>query len=328
MTDILNQDEIDALLGGGSDPSAGAEAAERVNSGEPQSFDFTSFQKIIRGKIPALDVINDSFARNYQRSLSMLLSTTVNVTPSDVRSMRMSEYQQDLMQPTGLNVVKISPFNSGSMLIVVEAGLSFGILNMYFGGEPDYHYKIEGRDFHPIEKDFMKELLSSIFTDYKEAWSPIWDIDLSLVFAATNPKYDTSTSPNELVYVSKIDISFEGGSGAIHFCIPFKILAPFIDELEERLKSFQGGVGSSWKPVLAGELIDTLVDVDMQVGKARMKVSDLKKLEVGGTIPINQFNKAVVLANGHPLFVGDYCISPKNMKSLKIQGAVKHPSKR
>ncbi|MDP2564331.1 flagellar motor switch protein FliM [Pseudoalteromonas marina] len=327
MTDILNQDEIDFLLNGGSD-SSGGDDANNPKDGEPQEFDYSSFQKIIRGKIPALDVINDTFARNYQRSLSMLLSTTVNVTPSDVRSMRMSEYQQDLMQPTGLNVVKISPFNSGSMLIVVEAGLSFGVLNMYFGGEPTYHYKIEGRDFHPIEKDFMKDHLASIFTDYKEAWSPIWDIDLSLVFAATNPKYDTSTSPNELVYVSKIDISFEGGSGAIHFCIPFKILAPFIDELEERLKSFQGGVGSSWKPVLAGELLDTLVDVDMQVAKAKMKVSDLKALQVGGVIPINQFSQAVVTANGHPLFIGDYCVSPKNLKSLKIKGALKHPSRR
>lgn len=327
MTDFLNQDEIDALLGGDS-PAQNEVENEKLSSGEPVDFDFSAFQKIIRGKIPALDVINDSFARNYQRSLSMLLSTAVNVTPSDVRSMRMSEYQEDLMQPTGLNVVKISPFNSGSMIIVVEAGLSFSILNLYFGGDPKYHYKIEGRDFHPVEKDFMKDLLSNIFIDYKQAWSPIWDIDLSLVFAATNPKYDTSTSPNELVYVSKIDISFEGGSGAIHFCIPFRILAPFIDELEERLKSFQGGVGSSWKPVLAGELIDTLVDVDMQVGSARMKVSDLKQLVAGGFLPINQFDKSVVLANGHPLFVGEYCISERNKKALKIEGALKHPSKR
>jgi len=323
MSNYLEQNDIDEILGN-STPN---DELEQDTSGV-REFDFSTQQKIIRGKIPALDVVNDAFARFYQRSLSLYLGTAVSVAPSDVKQMRMSEYQDILKQPTSLNVVKITPFTSGPMIVVLESKLCFSILNVFHGGSSDFHYRIEGRDFHPIEKEYIRGLFDAVSNDYIKAWQPIADIDLELVHTATNPKMDTSTSPNEAVYVSQMDISFEGGSGAIHFCIPLRILSPFVDELEEKVKAFQGGIGSNWKSTIAGELVDSKVTACLTVGEASVPLSEFTSMEIGDTFPITKFNKAVLSVDGHPLAIGMMGASESNNKSIRIEGAVKHPGKR
>jgi len=321
MSEYLEQDEIDRILGGGEEDDS---SAEPVAKGVTK-FDLGAQQKIIRGKIPALDIVNDMFARNYQRWLSGYLNSSVSITPSDVKAMKMQEYLSELLQPTSLNIIKLSPFDGGSITVVIEAPLIYSSLNMHYGGKPDYHFKVEGQDFHPIEKDYIGNMLLGIFNEYIEAWRPIEKVGMELLYSDTNPRYETSISPNETVYVSKMEVSFDGGGGSIHFCIPFPVLGPHLDDLEEKVKTFQGGVGVSWKSVLAGEMVEAKVNVDLKLGQTKMLYGDFKKAEVGDFIPLTLFDKAVLIANEHPVFVGDFCTSKNGNKSIKVTGALKHP---
>ncbi|MFD3303804.1 flagellar motor switch protein FliM [Alteromonas macleodii] len=323
MSDFLDQSEIDKILNGGEGDEEFVD--QSLSAGEPQKFDLGAQQKIIRGKIPALDIVNDMFARNYQRWMSGFLNSSVSVSPSDVKTMKMQEYLSELLQPTSLNIVKLNPFEGGSITVVVEAPLVYSSLNVYYGGESDYHYKIEGKDFHPIEKDYISNLLMGVFSEYKNAWRPLERVDMELLYSDTNPRYETSISPNETVYVSKMEVSFDGGGGFIHFCIPFPVLGPHLDDLDEKVKTFQGGVGVSWKEILAGEMVEAKVGVDLKVAQTKMLFKDINSAEVGDIIPLTMFDKAVLMANGHPVFVGDYCKSKNGNKAVKITGGLKHP---
>lgn len=321
MSDLA-QDEIDKILGGAPDDEKDIVDQSSV----PVEFDLGSQQKIIRGKIPALDIVNDRFTRNYQRYLSSYLNSSVSVTPSDVRTMKMSEYLGDLLQPTSLNIVKLNPFEGGSITVVIEASLIYSSLNVHYGGDADYKYKIEGKDFHPIEKDYIQNLLMGVFRDYIDAWEPIERVNMELLYSDTNPRYETSISPNETVYVSKMKVSFDGGGGDIHFCIPFPVLGPHLDDLDEKVKTFQGGVGVSWKEIIAGETLETKVVVDCKLGEGKVRYTDLLNAKVGDIIPFAKFDKAVITANEHPAFIGDFGISKNQRKAVRITGSMKHPA--
>lgn len=324
MSDFLDQAEIDRLLGA-TDGSESEDDGSQVKSSEPVVFDLGAQQKIIRGKIPALDIVNDLFARNYQRWLSTYLNSSVSVSPSDVKTMKMQEYLSELLQPTSLNIVKLTPFEGGSITVVIEAPLIYTSLNAHYGGEEGYHYKIEGKDFHPIEKDYIHNMLLAVFNEYIDAWKPIQKVGMELLYSDTNPRFENSISPTETVYVSKMEVSFDGGGGYIHFCIPFPVLGPYLDDLDERVKTFQGGVGVSWKEMIAGEMMEAKVDMDLKVAQTSMLFKDLGNLEIGDFIPLTMLDKSVLLVKDNPVFIGDYCISKNNNKSVKVTGGMRHP---
>lgn len=323
MSDILSQDEIDSLMGGPDDEEE--LGVESEDSGI-RKFGLSSQQKIIRGKIPALDIVNDAFARLYQRTLATDLNSTVTVTPTDVQTMKMSEYLDDLLQPTSLNIVKMSPFTTGSIIVVIEADLVFSAINTRYGGSKDYRYKVEGKGFHTLERDFINNMLMTIFKDYSESWRPILEVSLDKVYSDTNPRFDTSTSKNETVYISKMSVAFEGGKGNVHFCIPFPVLGPHLNDLEERVKAFQGGVGASWVDQINSSLTDTRVDIDCRIGETLMASETLASAEVGDVIMFTEFNKAIITLNEQPIWIGDFGTSEGGNKALKITDALRHPS--
>jgi flagellar motor switch protein FliM len=324
MSEFLSQEEIDNLLGVDEEEDNSSGDVEELSL--VRRFDLSSQQKIIRGKIPALDIVNDSFARQYQRTLATDLNSTVVVTPTDVKVMKMSEYLDDLLQPTSLNIVKMSPFNSGPITVVIEADLVFSAINTRYGGNKEFRYKVEGKSFHTLERDFINNMLLAIFKDYAEAWSPIIDVNLDLIYSDTNPRFDTNTSKNETVYVSKMAVSFEGGKGNVHFCIPFPVLGPYLSKLEERVKAFQGGVGSSWSDPINSSLSDTHVDMNCRVGETVMRSRDLSQAEVGDVIMFTKYDKAVITLNEQPVWIGEFGSSENGYKAVKISGAMKHPS--
>lgn len=316
MTGFLNQDEIDDLLG--VDNSSESSASK-------SNFSFGDQPKIIRGKIPALDIVNDRFARSYQRVLGRYIGASVNISPNDVKSMKMADFLKHLLQPTSLNICKLKPFEGGSIIVVVEAKLIYSLLNFYLGGQSDRHYKIEGKDFHPFEKEYIKQLLVGIFNEYAAAWEPIQKVEIEQIYSDTNPSFESSTNPNEAVYVSKVSISFEGGIGSVFFCIPLAILRPHLDKLEEKVKSYQGGAGNNWKPFIANESLGYRLTVDCIVAQTTMRLGDVGKLTKGDIVPISMLSESVVTAEGQPIFVGKQGVSVHGFKAVKVSRVISHP---
>ena len=316
MTGYLNQNEIDDLLGAGSDQGS-----------SKGKFDFSNQQRIIRGKIPALDIVNDRFARSYQRVVTRRIGISASVAPSDVKAMKMADFLKNLLQPTSLNICKLKPFEGGSITVVMEAKLIYDVMNVYYGGNSGRHHKIEGQDFHPIEKEYIKVLLVEVYQDYVAAWEPLQKVEIEQIYSDSNPSFESTTTTNDTVYVSRVTVSFEGRTGSIYFCIPLTVLRGHLDKLDEAVKSYQGGVGINWRPIIAKETLDYRLSVDCVVGQSVLRLSDLASLNVGDVIPISMYDQAVVVAGGQPLFYGQSGVSSNNLKAVKVSKVLSHPER-
>ncbi len=165
--DLLSQDEIDALLHGADEKPDKDDA----NSGGVSSYDITSQERIVRGRMPTLEMINERFARYTRISLFNLLRRTADVSSGGLQIMKFGEYVHTLYVPTSLNLVKVRPLRS-TALFILDAKLVFKLVDNFFGGD-GRHAKIEGREFTPTEIRIVQLMLEQVFVDLTEAWAPV-----------------------------------------------------------------------------------------------------------------------------------------------------------
>ena len=206
MTDLLSQDEIDALLHGVDDVEE-----EEVDDGSGPGgrsafeYDFSSQDRIVRGRMPTLEMVNERFARHMRISLFNMMRRTAEVSINGVQMIKFGEYVHTLFVPTSLNMVRFRPLK-GTGLITMEARLVFILVDNFFGGDGRYHAKIEGREFTPTERRIIQMLLKLIFEDYKEAWAPVMDVSFEYLDSEVNPAMANIVSPTEVVVISSFHI--------------------------------------------------------------------------------------------------------------------------
>ena len=197
MTDLLSQDEIDALLHGVDDVDE-AEEEEVASDASAVEFDFSSQDRIVRGRMPTLELINERFARHMRISLFNMLRKTAEVSINGVQMMKFGEYQNTLYVPTSSNMVRFRPLK-GTALITMEARLVFILVENFFGGDGRFHAKIEGREFTPTERRIIQLLLKIVFEDYKEAWSPVMGVEFEYLDSEVTPSMANIVSPPEVI---------------------------------------------------------------------------------------------------------------------------------
>jgi len=181
IDDLLSQDEIDALLHGVDEGSVETEDEEGAFSGEgAHAYDFTSQDRIVRGRMPTLEMVNERFARYFRISLFNLLRRTAEVSFSGVQVIKFSEFVHSLFVPTNLNLIRFKPLR-GRALIVMDPNLVFTAVDNYFGGSGQFYNKIEGREFTPTEMRVIQILLDMAFKDLKEAWKPVMEVEFEYI---------------------------------------------------------------------------------------------------------------------------------------------------
>ncbi|MDP2379387.1 MAG: flagellar motor switch protein FliM, partial [Pseudohongiella sp.] len=211
MQDLLSQDEIDALLHGVDDSMLDPGLEEDAGSVRP--YDLTTQDRIVRGRMPTLEMINERFARGTRISLFNLLRRTADVSIGGVQITKFGEYLHTLYVPTSLNLVKFRPLR-GTALIVLDAKLVFKLVDNYFGGD-GRHAKIEGREFTPTELRVVQMVLNQIFADLGEAWRNVYKLEFDYLRSEVNPAMANIVSPSEVVVVSTFHIELDGGGGDI-----------------------------------------------------------------------------------------------------------------
>src|SRR5215472_5635997 len=219
---ILDQDEIDALIHG---VDSGAVSTEPVaGPGEVRNYDFQNQMRIVRGRMPTLEMINERFARLFRVSLYNLLRRSPEISVAPVGIKKFSEYVHTLHVPTNLNLVKIHPFR-GMGLIVLDPKLVFAVVDNFFGGT-GRHAKIEGREFTATEQRIIHMMLRSVFADLHEAWSHIANIEVEYIQSEINPHFATIAAPSEVVVVTSFHIELDGGGGNLHVTMPYAMIEP------------------------------------------------------------------------------------------------------
>ncbi|TAN49212.1 MAG: flagellar motor switch protein FliM [Methylococcaceae bacterium] len=313
VTDLLTQEEIDALLHGVDDGAIDTEGdLEDVGA---RSYDFTSQDRIVRGRMPTLEMINERFVRNFRISLFNFLRRSAEIAVSGVQVVKFSEYVHSLFVPTNLNLIRINPLR-GRALLVLSPRLVFTAVDNFFGGGGQFYNKIEGREFTPTEMRVIRIMMEMIFKDLQDAWRPVLEVEFEYLNSEVNPQFANIVTPTEVVVVSTIHIELEGGGGDLHITMPYSMVEPIRELLDAGIQSDRGDVDDRWVGALEREVLDAEVEVHATLARIDLNVEDLLRLQPGDVIPFEMPEKIYLIAEDIPVFVGQMCVSQGNYSFL------------
>tara|TARA_B100001109_G_scaffold255677_1_gene259991 strand:- start:40514 stop:41482 length:969 start_codon:yes stop_codon:yes gene_type:complete len=313
VQDLLSQDEIDALLHGVDDGDI--EPEENIDSTGVKSYDLTSNDRIVRGRMPTLEMINERFARYTRISMFNFLRRSADVASGGVQIMKFGEYVHTLYVPTSLNLVKMRPLR-GTALFIMDAKLVFKLVDNFFGGD-GRHAKIEGREFTPTEVRVVQLVLSQVFSDMIEAWAPVVKLDFEYVGSEVNPAMANIVSPSEVVVVSTFHIELDGGGGDLHLTFPYSMIEPIREVLDAGVQSDVDDVDERWMQSLREDILEARVPVHGTLVDRQITLREVAELQAGDIIPVDMPEEFILQANGVPIFRGKMGISNENM-AVKI----------
>lgn len=303
MNEQLSQDEIDTLLGGVDSGAVDTEVDRLADSNEAVPFDFTSQNNVIRGRMPALDMVNEHFTRSLQTSLFNMLRRTAHVTLEGVKMVKYSEYLKGLIMPTSCNVINIKPLQ-GNGMIVIDPKLVFATVDNFFGGDGRYQTRIEGREFTPTEKRVVQILLDLSFADLKKAWEPIIKLDFSFINSEMNPAFAKIVSPTDVVVVSTFNMELEGGSGEFHIVMPYAMVEPIMDLLETGASADENELNQNWVHAMEQEMKQAVIELGCSMAHTQLTLGDVLDFTPGDIIPIELTELVTVRAADTPVFKG------------------------
>ncbi len=298
MQDLLSQDEIDALLHGVDDGDV--ETEPDFVAGEARSYDLTSQDRIVRGRMPTLELINERFARYTRISLFNLLRRSADVAVGGIQVQKFGEYVHTLYVPTSLNMVKFRPLR-GTALFIFDAKLVFKLVDNFFGGD-GRHAKIEGREFTPTELRVVQMVLDKVFVDLKEAWKTIMPIDFEFINSEVNPSMANIVSPSEVVVVSTFHVELDGGGGDLHITVPYSMIEPIRETLDAGMQSDVDDIDDRWIGALQEDIKGARVTLNCRLAEREVPLRDILDLQVGDVIPIDMPETVQLTANGIPIF--------------------------
>lgn len=322
VNDLLTQDEIDALLHGVDSGDVETEDDD-VNNGEARGYDFNSQDRIVRGRMPTLEMINERFARHLRISLFNLLRRSSEISVSGVQMLKFSEYVHSLFVPTSLNIVKVRPLR-GNALFVLDPKLVFILVDNFFGGDGRFHTKIEGREFTATEQRVVKMILELAFKDLKEAWGPVLDVEFEYINSEVNPQFANIVSPTEVVVVNTFHIELDGGGGDFHITLPYAMVEPIRELLDAGIQSDRAEKDDRWTNALREEIKGAEVSMSSTLTETTVSLREILSMKPGDVIPIELPKKVTVLAEDIPVFRGRHGVSRGNM-AVKLLEQIERP---
>jgi len=328
MQDLLSQDEIDALLHGVDDGDV--DTYDETDDDNIKNYDLASQDRIVRGRMPTLEMINERFARHTRVSLFNILRRNADVSTGGVQIMKFGEYVHTLYLPTSLNLTKIRPLR-GTSLFVLDAKLVFKLVDNFFGGE-GRQAKIEGREFTPTENRIVQMVLNQVFADMREAWQAVLQVEFEYLSSEVNPAMANIVSPSEVVVVSTFHIELDGGGGELHMALPYSMIEPVRDILDAGVQSDIDDVDERWISALQEDIREVNVPINGTVCRRRISLRDVAKFKEGDIIPVEMPETLTLTANGVPVYnatlgtrdgklalrIRDRATVPKAKKQLKV----------
>lgn len=303
MNEHLSQDEIDTLLNGVDGGDIDTEPDRLAEDGELVTYDLGSQDRIIRGRMPTLDMVNERFTRYMRISMFNMLRHTTEVSVSGVKIVKFAEYVRGLFMPTNLNLININPLR-GQGLFVMDPKLVFAAVDNFFGGDGRFHTRIEGREFTPTENRVIQLLLNLAFEDLKKAWEPIINLDFQFNSSEVNPQFANIVSPTEVVVVSTFTMELEGGGGEFHVVMPYAMLEPIRSLLDSGTQSDQVSVDDRWRNALKDEMKQAPLSLDCSMGHTKLTLRDVLNIKEGDVIPVELPELVTVNAANVPVFKG------------------------
>ncbi len=315
--DILSQDEIDALLNGVDGGDVDIEPEEDLDDGEAKSYDFNSQDRIVRGRLPTLEMINERFARNFRVSLFNILRKSPEISVEGIEMMKFGEYIHTLFMPSNMNMVKMKPLR-GTVLFVLNPTLVYSLVDNFFGGSGRFHTKIEGRDFSPTEMRIVMNVLEEIFSDMQKAWKPVMEIEYQYQNSEVNPQFANVVSPSEVMIISKFHVDLDGGGGSLQIAMPYSTIEPIREMLDAGMQSDASDTDERWIMSLREELTTAPVVINSMLTSREITLRDVLAMKEGDIIPVDIPDHVVACVEEVPVFKARFGESRGNC-ALKVE---------
>lgn len=300
---FLSQDEVDALLKGVDGDQDDDQPA--ANVGDVRDYNLATQERIVRGRMPTLEIINERFARLVRIELFNFLRRTVEVSVGPVRITKYSDFVRNLVVPTNLNLIQMKPLR-GTALMVFDPTLVFLVVDNMFGGDGRFHTRVEGRDFTQTEQRIIQRILNIVFETYAKSWEPVYPVQFEYMRSEMNTQFANIATPNEVVIAVTFNVELGSASGEIHFCFPYSMLEPLRDMLSSPLQGEVLGTDKRWVKLMTQQVQAAEVEIVADLAKTNMMIGDVLNMKVGDVVPLNIEESIEAQVDGVPVMLCKY----------------------
>lgn len=302
--DFLSQDEVDALLKGVTGETDEPEEGPG-DDGAIRSYNLGTQERIVRGRMPTLELVNERFARYLRIGLFNYMHRNAEISVGPIRVQKYTEFIRNLVVPTNLNLVGAKPLR-GTSLFVFDPNLVFLVVDNMFGGDGRFHTRVEGRDFTATEQRIIQGLLNVVFTEYSKAWKPVYEMTFEYIRSEMNSQFANIATPSEIVVSTSFTLEFGGATADMHICFPYSMLEPIRDLLYSTMQSDQLSTDKRWIGTLRKQLQGAEVEIVAMLGSGKISLREILGLKPGDVIPINIPPRIEALVDNVPLMECTY----------------------
>ena len=282
MSKILEQDEVDALLRGLSGGDVETETEIPEDDTGVVSFDLANQDRIIRGRMPVLEIVNDRFSRLCTNALANTMRKRVDINPISIDMSKFGDFMRSLPVPTSISIFKMDPLR-GNALLVVDSRLVFALVENFFGGAGSQP-KVEGRDFTPIEQAIVERVVKIALANMEESWKPVHEVHVEMVRTEVNPQFAAIVPPSDVVIVVTFEVELENAIGSLICCLPYATMEPIRSKLHASFQSERLEVDHVWINRFKERLMETPVEMIVRLGKTAISGRQLLYLQEGDII--------------------------------------------
>jgi flagellar motor switch protein FliM len=316
----LSQDEVDALLQGVTG-DAGAPSPRPPAPAGPPAYKLGTDERIVRGRMHTLEVINERFARHLRGALLTFMRRSADISVGSVQIQKYGDFIRHLPVPANINLMHMKPLR-GTALFVFDPKLVFLVVDNLFGSDGRYHVRIEGRDFTQTEQRIIKRLLNLTLESYGGAWQPVYPLEFEYVRAEMHAKLANIVAPNEVVVNTTFQIEFGPLGGALNVCIPYSMIEPIRDLLSNPLQDAIE-VDKRWVKQLSQQVQSAEVELRAHFLTLQSSIGQLLKLKAGDVLPVEIPETIIGKVNGVPVMECGYGTS-NNHYALRVEKMIHH----
>ena len=320
---ILSQDEVDALLQGITGESQKLEAEETPQGGI-RDYNLANQERIVRGRMPTMEIINERFARNIRVGLFNLIRRSPEVSIGGIKVQKFSAFLREIVVPTNFNIVSVKPLR-GSGLVVCDPSVIFAAIDALFGGAGKFHTRIEGRDFSPTEQRVILRVVEVIAAEYKKAWHGIYPLELKYQRSEMQPQFANIATPSEIVVSTAFTLEIGETTGAVYICVPYSTLEPIRDTLYSAMVGDSAEPDRRWVNLMKNQIQDAQVQLVAELAKAPATVEQLLAFKPGDFIELDMDPMIQAKVDGVPVFDCHYGVSNGHY-AIKIDKTLTGPT--
>jgi flagellar motor switch protein FliM len=282
--DVLTQDEIDALLNGVDDGSLETDLGEDGTTTITQ-YDLTNQDKVVRGRMPTLELIAERFARLLRNDLPASLKVPVEVGLGGVQVIKYSEYIDTLYVPTCIKLIRVKPF-AGTCLLTLDAKLIHRLVDLFFGGTGVVS-SLEGKEFTLTERRVIDRIVTLVLKDFERAWQDELPIQTEVVGDEVNPGLVNVIPGSEVLMLCSFRLELDEGGGELHFAFPYAALEPFKGILDATGKKESKDSNDQWRASMERSILDAELPLNCVIGDVQLRLRDLMRLQPGDVLDLN-----------------------------------------